>query len=455
MNTVPSTPRRPASLAPAGSGGRLSDALVDLALAALLVAGICAQVLLLGVYTGDDVNTLQPVARHSVALTIFYYIRPIEYLVVQMANELAMPLWLAVSGLCAVGAAWLQVRNAEIVLGTAFTPALRRVIIVGSPLWFYAVSQVDTVSQALCNLVFAGALHCLLHALLEPTRERAARWLVGLNLLAALLLYTKELAITASCILPAIGAWLAWRRRAMNPAVLASGLVFVVALGAWIYLKLAFKSMMPESSGHYNLSPGLGDIARNTVATLAFGVTPLPTSLLSVARVASVWTACGVISTLLLLLALSRLSWRTPAVRWLAFAVAVSCIPMFYVHASELYASLLAPLFVALVIGQLSPPRVVAFGYCIVLAACSYVNAWVYFHAETLRGLGIERAPYSVYWGPNGIGFEKKAGELACPILKTTSVAWDCGVLVCRGRDGDVARIPIPHAPSCAKPPAP
>jgi hypothetical protein len=455
MNMLPSARSRPASLDPAGSGGRLTDALADLALAGLVVAGICVQVLLLGEYTGDDVNTLLPVARHSVALTIFYYIRPIEYLIVQVANQVAMPLWIAVSGLCAVGAAWIQVRNVEILLGRAFPAALRRAIVAGSPLWFYAVSQVDTVSQSLCNLAFAGALHCLLRVLTEPSRERTDRWLVGLNLLAAVLLYTKELAITASCILPAIGAWLAWRRRRAGAGYLASGLLFVAALGLWVYLKLTFKSMMPEASGHYNLSPGLGDIARNTIATLAFGVTPLPTSLLSLARLATLWTACGVAATLVLLWAAIRLPWRTPAVRWLACAVVVGCIPMFYVHASELYASMLAPLFVALVIGQLAPPRVAAFGYCVLLAACSYVNAWVYFHADRLHALGIERTPYSVYWGPNGVAFEKKPGELACPILRTTGVAWDCGVLVCQGRDGDVARTPIPHAPTCAKPPAP
>jgi hypothetical protein len=455
MNTLPSARSHPAPLDPAGSGGPLSDVVADLALAGLVVAGLCLQVLLLGEYTGDDVNTLLPVARHSVALTIFYYIRPIEYLVVQVANQVAMPLWIAVSGLCAVGAAWIQVRNVEILLERPFAPMLRRAIVAGSPVWFYAVSQVDTVSQSLCNLAFAGALHCLLRALTEPSRDRADRWLVGLNVLAAILLYTKELAITASCILPAIGAWLAWARRRASAGQVASGLLFVAALGLWVYLKLAFKSMMPEASGHYNLSPGLADIARNTVATLAFGVTPLPTSLLSVARLATIWTACGVAAAMVLLWAVILLPWRVAAVRWLACAVLVGCIPMFYVHASELYASMLAPLFVALVVGQLALPRVVALGYCVLLAACSYVNAWVYFHADRLHALGVERTPYSVYWGPNGVAFEKKPGELACSILRTTRVTWDCGVLVCRGRDGDVARTPIPHAPICAKPPAP
>ncbi len=423
--------------------------LAEFALACLAVAGVCLQAWLWGEYTGDDINTLGPVARHSLMGTIAYYIRPLEYFVVEGANRVWLPLWLVASGLAAVGAAWIHVRSAELVVGRRLDRTVRFAIIVGSPLWFYTVSQIDTVSESLCNLAFAAALRCLVCILFAPQQRDRERWFIALNVLASLLLYTKELAIGAACVLPAIGLWLYLRANRRGIAYAASALLFALSLAGWVALKIAFRSQMPEAADHYNLSPSLLDIARNTVATLAFGVTPLPTSLLSMSRLSLVWTACGALSALIALWAGSRLDWRSPAVRWLGLAMLGTWAPMFYVHASELYATMFGTLLVAILIVELRLPKPAALTYCAALLACSYLNAVVYYQGERRLPPEIGRVPYSVYFGPNGQSFVKPAGALACPIARTATVSVDCALLVCQDASGAVLQTFQPHGWRC------
>jgi hypothetical protein len=444
------SPREARVGAPAARPQFLTGLATDFIVGLVALAGLTWQIWSDSAYTGDDANTLFPVAQHDVVSTLHYYIRPIEYAVVQAANQVWLPGWLVVSVLCAVLAACLQVRNAEIVVRRSFPPVLRAALVAGSPLWFYAISQVDTVSQSLCNLAFAAALHCLLRVLFVPDEPRAGRWLAALNLLSAVLLYTKELSVAASFVLPAAGAWIAWRKGLRRDAAwLASGLVLLVLFVGWIVLKLHFKSQMPEESGHYNLTPGPIDIARNTLATLAFGLTPLPTGLLSLAAFAKVWTLCGVAAAATLAWAAARLPWRDGAVRWFAFAIVGTCLPMFYVHSSELYVSMLGTLFVSIVVAMLRLRTDVTFAWCAVLLACSYANGFIYFHAAWLQAHGLERTAYSVYWGPNGMGQEKAPGALDCPLGRTVSVSWNCGELLCHQAGGDVIRVIVPHAERC------
>jgi hypothetical protein len=438
MSARPASPPGPRSTAAQGVGPGASVGLFEVALACIAVAGICAEIWMWATYTGDDINTLAPVARHSLMSTIVYYIRPIEYFVVQGANRTWLPLWLVGSALACVAAATVHLHTVQLITGRTFDRAVGLAIIAGSPVWFYAISQVDTVSQSLCNLAFAGALYSLVRLLQAPERDDAERWYVALNILSSLLLFTKELAIGAACILPAIGLWLYFRQRRFKIGYCASAVLFALSLAGWVALKIAFRSQMPEASGHYNLSPSLVDIARNSVASLAFGVTPLPTSLLSIARLSVLWTVCGSAAALAVLWAGSRMGWRTAAVRWWGLAMLGSCAPMFYVHASELYASMLGTLLVGIVVAEFRFSRWATFAYAAALLTCSYINAFVYYHGAELARAGVERALYSVYFGPNGQSFPKHAGDLDCPVGRTANVSFDDGVLFCHDADGNL-----------------
>ena len=415
--------------------------LVEFALACLAVSGICVQILLWATYTGDDINTLAPVARHSLMATIFYYIRPIEYWLVLAANQVWLPAWQILSALVCVGAACIHLRTVERLTGRQVGRVAGWTIVACSPVWFYAISQVDTVSQSLCNLAFAASLLALVRALQAPASADSERWFVALNVLGTLLLYTKELAIGAACVLPAIGLWQYLRHRRLRAGYAASALLFALGLVGWVALKIAYKSQMPEASGHYNLSPGPVDIARNVVASLGFGVTPVPSSLLSIAATVKLWSVCGSIGALVALGACARLDWRSAAVRWWALAMLGACAPMFYVHASELYASMIGTLLVGLVVVGLRLPTWAALAYGAALLACSYINAYVYYHGGDLARAGVERSLYSVYYGPNGQSFPKREGALDCPVSRTASVSYADDSLTCHDAAGGVIQV--------------
>lgn len=415
--------------------------LAGFALACLAVSGICVQIFMWATYTGDDINTLAPVARHSLMATIVYYIRPIEYWLVLAANQVWLPAWQIVSALLCVGGACIHLRTVERLTGRQAGRAVGWVIVACSPVWFYAISQVDTVSQSLCNLFFAASLFALVRVLQSPARDDEERWYVALNLLCTMLLYTKELAIGAACVLPAIGLWHYLRHRRLRPGYAASTVLFALALVGWLVLKVTYRSQMPEASGHYNLSPSLVDIARNVVASLGFGVTPVPSGLLSIAALVKVWVTCGSIGALVAMWACSRLDWRLAAVRWWAFAMLAACAPMFYVHTSELYASMIGTLLVGLIVVGLRMPRWAALAYGAALLACSYVNAYLYYHGADLVRAGVERSLYSVYYGPNGQSFAKTAGALDCPVARTAAVEFVDDSLVCRDVAGGVIQV--------------
>lgn len=423
------------------------------ALACLAVSGICVQILMWAAYTGDDVNTLAPVGRHSLLATIVYYIRPIEYWLVLAANQVWLPLWTIVSALVCVAAASIHLLTIERLTGRQFASATRWAIVAGSPVWFYAISQVDTVSQSLCNLAFAGALHCLVRVLREPASDDSESWYVALNLSSSLLLFTKELAIGAACVLPAIGLWQYVRHRRPRIGYAASAVLYALCLAGWLALKIAYKSQMPEASGHYNLSPNLVDIARNVVVSLAFGVTPVPSSLLSIARLATLWTACGSLAALVLLWACSRLDWRTATVKWFAFAMLGACSPMFYVHSSELYASMIGTLLVGILVVGCRMSTRVSLLYGTALLACSYINAYLYYHGADLAAAGVERKLYSVYYGPNGQSFPRQEGDLACPVTRTAFVTFEDNALICHDASGAVLQS-FRHRPLSAHPAA-
>ncbi len=402
------------------------------AAAILAVSAIGLFVWRYGMYSGDDRITLFAVAQHSLDSTFKDYIRPLEYLAVEAANRLFLPIWIAISIAAAVTAAMVNVRTAEMVTNSRLDRRLRLLAVVGSPLWFYTVSQVDTVSQALCNLLFSAALFCLAGLLFNAKSPETTRLATAINVICSLLLYTKELALAAALVLPAIAAFHQLRARRWSYYYVLSGVTLAVAVMAWIALKLVYRGMLPEADGRLNMTPGVLDVVRNTVATFAFPLVPLPSSFLSFSRLESAWVVCGVLATSYFFWSMRRLDWRATQVRWFVLAVLGSCFPMFYVHASELYASMVGSLFLTMLL-LLTPENVwLKRSYCALLLACSYANCAAYFNYDLIEGANLERKAYSVYFGPNGLYFGKQRVAAICPVRTTRSVAWSGERIVCQ-----------------------
>ena len=395
------------------------------------VPGISILIWFSAFYTGDDRNTLFPVARHSIEATLRYYIRPLEYAVVQLSNMIYLPLWILFSLVFAVTAAYVSVRTAEIITEKKFSSSVRPLIISANPLWFYAISQVDTVSQSLCNLAFAIGLFFLVRLIKETTRSKANQFGLLINITSTLILFTKELAIPAALTLVSIAAWHQLRYRRANFSYFLSCGIFISGLLLWIAIKFRFGGMLPEAGGHYNTTPSLLDIVRNTAAIFSFSLTPLPSSFLSFSLLANVWAATGVAMTLLFFVTLRKLKWSAHA-GYTVLAVLGACFPMFYIHASELYASMVSSFLIAMFILLLAPREAIIWLYGIALLCCSYLNCFIYYQAESsfVAVLGA-RQSYSVYSGPNGLFNGGIPVKTFCAVRSAREVSWVDGQLVC------------------------
>lgn len=407
-----------------------------------LVSGISFLAWANGVYLGDDGNTLFPVAQHSLLSTVKYYIRPLEYYLLQGANAVGLQVWVAASLALAVFASVLQVKTVERIVGTPFGWPLAPLVAAASPLWFYVLSQVDTISQAICDVTLAGAVYLLFTRVVPPKAERVAAPAALVNLLAAFLLYSKELAVVAAVVLPMITIWIVWRRRQINLVFVASVLLFGVASLGWLYLKMKFPSQRPEAGGHYNLSPSPMTILTNLLSVAAFPSTPLPTAFLSIAKLRTVWSVVALACAGILTLALGRLALRHPnarQVRLLLIILAGSAVPIIYVHSSELYGPMLGGYLIPLLIGAWPGRQTLKVGYCLALLACSYGNAALYYAGPHVSEHGFARVEYSIYDGPNGIYHNGALNKSLCPIRGTDQVAWSCGVLRCLPRDAEAA----------------
>src|SRR5690606_31254565 len=317
---------------------------------------------------------------------------------------------------------------------------LRVLLVAGSPLWFQLLSQVDTVSQAICNAVFATGVYVLFSRVL-PEDAKSPDLHGGLVVcLAGLLLFSKELALAAVCTLVlAASVVLLWRRQAGRYWV-GSLLCFAACAAGWLYFKLSYKSLLPSADGHYNYALSVGKLATNAVTLIGFPLTPLPSSWLSFSGLKLVWVGVAIAFVLLLLVQVVR----TGAVRdrgflTLALILAMSSAPMVIVHSSELYASMLAGYLVGtLVIVSLPAFPKLASVYVLLLLACSYVNAFTFYREPgEVPGLGgLERVRYSLYNGPDGLFMDGVRLPRHCPVKDTVAVTWVCGQLVCVGPQG-------------------
>lgn len=394
------------------------------------VVGIIGIVVWLnGAYTGDDRNTLYPVAQHSLTGLIRYYMRPIEYFVVQAANYFWLPSWIAASVIFCVSASVAHLRTAEIVLNTQIDNRLKALVVVGNPVWFYAVSQVDTVSESLCNLIFSICLLNLANLLFSSDGGEANKRAANVNLYAALLLFTKELAVSAAFVLPAIAALEQVRFRRWDMRYAFSLVLLALAFVVWGAAKITLGGMLPESGGHYNTTPGLIDLVRNTMAAFSFALTPLPSSFISMSFLTWIWSAAGICTTIVFFWTLRRINWQVAGRIRMAVAVLGACFPMFYVHVSELYASMISGLLIAVFV-LLIKSRRIAESYCVSLLACSLINCAIYYNPEPISAA--ERRPYSIYFGPNGQFFGETKTEHLCRIRETRTVEWNNDRLLCR-----------------------
>jgi hypothetical protein len=385
-----------------------------------------------GVYYSDNILVLYPVAVHSLTESFKVDVRPLEYLIILAANNIYLPLWLAVSLLCTVGATILAALACERMFERQLPEPGWWVLGVANPLLFYLVSQ-PIVSQALCNLFFAGAMFAFVSELDrrsdQPARGwRADRVAVFLNLLAAALFFTKETAVAAAWVIPATTILIHIKRRRPSPLFVFS-LLFPIAAGTcWILLKIWEKlkfsySMVPTvGGGRYDLKLNPILWVENFMTTLSFPITPLPSSFIGFELLRSLWIAVALGSVILFILFIALLLRESPRRTKVALpllVIAASCAPMILVRSSELYSSMIAPFAVSIVLLYgLSKSRWLSLAYGLILYVASLGNGIIFWLGPNFNLLGLGHLQYSIY-------SEEYQVDPICPIGTTAHVAWD------------------------------
>jgi len=387
---------------------------------------------LYAVYYSDDINVLYPVAVHSLAGNIGSPgrppgnpVRPLEYLIVLAANNLYLPLWLAASLVFLVGATILSALACERLFDRQLTKAGWWVLGVANPLLFYVCSQPDAVSQALSNLLFGGAIFAFVSGLNRPWEQpvpdgHADRIPAFLNLIAAALFFTKETAVAAATLLPAVSAGvMRFKTRQFSRLFLFSLLLPIAAAAGWILLKLEFPLMMLSDGGRYGLKLDPLTWSQNLVITLAFPITPLPSSFIAFDLLRPLWILVAVGSVIVFMGVLIHASLDRPKIILPLLVVAASCAPMILVYSSELYSSMIAPFVVSILIlfGVSKAPRL-TLAYGLLLYSASLTNSIVYCLGSDFNIFGLRHLPYSIY----GEGYQFYP---ICPIGTTAHVGWD------------------------------
>jgi hypothetical protein len=377
-------------------------------------------------YYSDDIYVLYSIAVHSLTAIPWHVVRPLQYLTVLAANYVYLPLWLGASLLCAVGAAILSALACEGLFERQLPKAGWWVLGLANPLLFYLVTQPDTVSQALCNLLFAGALLAFIsefHRLRRqaPRSMRAETTATLLNLMAAALLFTKETGIAAAIVIPAAAALIRAKARQLSPIFLFSLLLPIAAAGGFFWLSLKFQSLLvPDDAGaRYGLQLDPITWAKNFLITVAYAVTPLPSSFIAIEILRPFWVGAALGSVILFVGLLMRESRREPTIILPLLVVAASCAPMILVRTDELYPSMITPFAVAIVLlfGD-SNMRWLSLAYGLLLYVASLANGVIYCWGSDFDLLGLQRRGYSIY----GKSYQVDA---ICPIATTAHVAWD------------------------------
>ena len=397
-----------------------------------------------GIYYSDNILTLYPVAVQSLSESFKIFVRPIEYLIILAANNVYLPLWLGVPLFCTVGATILSALACELVFERQLPRTEWWVLGLANPLLFYTVSQ-PIISQAVANLLFAGGLFAFALELRwlwgrSPSGQRADGASVLLNVIAAALFFTKETAVAGAVILPSASALIRLRTRRLSPMYLLSLLLPIGAACGWILLKLKYPNLIPTEAGRYGLRLNPGVWGENLIMTLAFPVTPLPSSFISFEVLRPVWVVVALGSVALFVRMILRDSLRRPRVIFPLVIVGASCAPMILVRVSELYPSMITPFAVssALLLG-FSEMRRLGLIYGVLLYAASLGNGIIYSLGGDYNPLGLKRLQYSIYT-------KEYQFYPICPIGTTAHVGWDPTIA------SDVLYVPgVKGAITCAR----
>jgi hypothetical protein len=386
-------------------------------------------------YIADSSEVLHSVAVHNVMVRFRAdtFFRPLEYLVLTAANNTYLPLWLGASLLCVVGATILSGLACETLFERQLPKAGWWVLGIANPLLFWLVSTPGTVSQCLCNILFAGAMLVFiseLHRLRDqpPSGWRADCMAAYLNLMSAALFFTKETAVAAAVLLPAATALIRLKTRRLSRIFLFSLLLPIGAAGIWLLIKLQLplsQSLLHEGGGRYRFN--LNPIAwgENFIITLAFPVTPLPSSFIGFDLLRSLWVVVALGSVTVFIGLLLRESVRQPKIVLPLLVVAASCAPMILVHSSELYSTMIAPLAVSIVLlFGVSKVRWPTLAYGLLLYTASLGNGIVYSLGTDFNLLGLQRLQYSIY-------SKYYQQDPTCPIRTTAHIAWDGTAFTC------------------------
>jgi hypothetical protein len=377
-------------------------------------------------YYSDDVYVLYSVAVRDLTVVPWHVVRPLQYLIVLAANYLYLPLWLGASLLCVVGAAILSAVACERLFGRRLPKVAWWVLGLANPLLFYLVSQPDTVSQALCNLLFAGCLLIFISEF-QRLRDRAPGGLRSesaatfLNLMAAALFFTKETGIAAAIIMPAATALIRYKTRRLSPIFLLSLLLVIGAACAWVWLSFKFQPLLNlgEERARYGLHINPITWAENFIITFAFPVTPLPSSFIGFDLLRQLWVTVALGSIFLFMIIILRESRRQPTIILPLLVVAASCAPMILIRTDELYPSMIAPFAISIVLLYVVPRMPsLGMGYGLLLYAASLGNCVIYCLGADFNLFDLQHLEYSIYREPYQT-------DPTCPIATTAHVAWD------------------------------
>jgi hypothetical protein len=377
-------------------------------------------------YYSDGVFVLYQVAVHSITATPWHVVRPLQYLIVSAANYVYLPLWLGASLLCVVGATIFSALACERLFEHQLPKEGWWILGFANPLLFDLVSRPDIVSQALCDLFFAVALFAFVSEFAQSgdqpvSRLRADGRAVFLNLISAMLFFTKETGAAAAIVIPATAALLRFKARRLSPIFLFSMLLPIGAAVTWVWLRLRFEALvLPDNEGaRYALTLSPLTWTKNLIVTLAMPVTPLPSSFLAFDSLRSVWIVIALISVILFVGFLLRAAHRRPKIIVGLLVVVASCAPMILTRADELYPSMIGPFAVAAVfIWGFSEARSLSLAYGILLYAASFGNAVVYCLGPDFTLFGLKHLEYSIY----GKSYQF---DPICNIATTAHVGWD------------------------------
>jgi hypothetical protein len=300
---------------------------------------------------------------------------------------------------------------------------------LANPLLFLPVSQAQALSQSLADLLFAGAMLAFISELHRLRGRPLLGWradcvAVFLNLMAAALFLTKENAVAAATVIPAAIAWIRLKASRLSPIFLFSLLLPIGAAICWIFVKILFRLEYPTSlfptigNGHYAIKPNPIWWGENFIITLAFPVTPLPSSFIGFELLRPLWVVVALGSVTLFIRVLLRESLRQPKIVLPLLVIAASCAPMILIHASEIYSSMIAPFAVSIVLlFGLSKMRRLSLAYGLLLYAASLGNGIIFCLGSDFNLLGLPHLQYSIYTK------EFQTGPI-CPIT-TAHIGWD------------------------------